>query len=289
MRFTVPGMATFTDDDLSGSSFERVLLNGATFTRTRFLDATFRTVNFSGATIRGAALQGVRMSGVELFDVVIDGDLHNTIVNGVDIAPLVEAELDRRMPDRTLLKPTDARGYVTAWHMLERRWAETLEHARTLPERELHRSVAGEWSFIQTLRHLNFASAAWVGRMVLGNESPFHPLDLPWDEAPLTLEIPGDRDATPSLDEVLAIRAERQAMVRGVIEALTDEQLDSTVSRTGPGWPQEENFPIRECLHIVLFEEWEHRLFAERDLAALQAEPAESLEQAALEPAAEAS
>src|SRR5699024_11158846 len=111
-------------------------------------------------------------------DAVIEGDLHNTMVNGVDIAPLVEAELDRRMPDRTLLKPSDPKGYLVAWEMLERRWAETLERARSLPEADLHRSVDGEWSFIQTLRHLNYASAAWVGRMVLGQESPYHPLDL---------------------------------------------------------------------------------------------------------------
>jgi hypothetical protein len=30
-----------------------------------------------------------------------------------------------------------------------------------------------------------------------------------------------------------------------------------------------ETFPFKECLRIVLNEEWEHRLYAERDLAAL--------------------
>jgi hypothetical protein len=40
------------------------------------------------------------------------------------------------------------------------------------------------------------------------------------------------------------------------------------VSRTEPGWPQLEDFPLRECLLIVLNEEWEHRGYAERDLAA---------------------
>jgi hypothetical protein len=73
--------------------------------------------------------------------------------------------------------------------------------------------ISGEWSFIQTLRHLNFASAACVDRMVLGNASPWHQLDLPWDEAPGWDGIPWDREARPSLDEVLTIRRERQAMV----------------------------------------------------------------------------
>ena len=63
-------------------------------------------------------------------------------------------------------------------------------------------------------------------------------------------------------------------MVRSVIEALTDEQLASTVTRTEPGWPQLEDFPLKECLLIVLNEEWEHRQYAERDLTALEASPA---------------
>ena len=32
-----------------------------------------------------------------------------------------------------------------------------------------------------------------------------------------------------------------------------------------------ENFPLKECLLIVLNEEWQHRLYAERDLDALEA------------------
>ena len=51
--------------------------------------------------------------------------------------------------------------------------------------------------------------------------------------------------------------------------SLTDEQLAASVSRTEPGWPQAEDFPVAECLRIVLME-WEHRLDAERDLTRLQ-------------------
>ena len=51
--------------------------------------------------------------------------------------------------------------------------------------------------------------------------------------------------------------------------SLTDERLASEVTRTEPGWPTIERFPLRECLRIVLNEEWEHRLYAERDLTEL--------------------
>jgi hypothetical protein len=38
----------------------------------------------------------------------------------------------------------------------------------------------------------------------------------------------------------------------------------------GTGWPSPVSFPVKECLLIVLNEEWEHRRYAERDLAVLE-------------------
>jgi len=265
-------MTEFHEQDLTGARFERVSLRGATFNRVFLNDASMRAVDFTGAQIRGATFDGSRMRGVELVDVDISGELQNVVVNGVDIAPLVDAELNRRMPERATMRPDHADGFRAAWAILERLWEGTVARAKTFPEAALHHSVDDEWSFIQTLRHLNFASAAWVGRMILGNASPWHPLDLPWDEAPGWDGIPWDREARPSLDEVLTVRRQRQAMVRHVMQSLTDEQLAADVTRTEPGWPRVENFPVKECLRIVLNEEWEHRLYAERDLTALEKE-----------------
>jgi hypothetical protein len=213
-------------------------------------------------------LGNVVMRGVALIDVDIEGEISNLRINGIDVVPLVEAELDRRMPDRAKMRPDDSDGFREAWAIVERLWEGTVQRARSFPEAALHRSVDDEWSFIQTLRHLSFASAAWVGRMILGSPSPWHPLDLPWDEAPGWERIPWDREARPSLDEVLEVRRERQTMVRQVMQALTDEQLDAVVTPVGPGWP-ERAAPVRHCLHVVLNEEWEHRLYAERDLTLL--------------------
>ena len=188
-------------------------------------------------------------------------------VNGVDIGPLVEQELNRRTPERAKMRPDDVDGFKDAWAIVERRWDETITRALALPAETLQTRVGDEWSFVETLRHLNFASAAWVGRMILGDPTPWHPLDLPWDDAPGWEGIPWDRAARPTLDDVLAVRRERHAMVSGVIASLTDEQLASRVSRTEPGWPRLEAFPFKECLLIVLNEEREHRGYAERDLA----------------------
>jgi hypothetical protein len=258
-------MGEFTGENLSGSRFLRVDLT----------DAEFRDADLSRAQFRGVAFHGVVMRGVELGDVRIDGEIKNLVINGVDVAPLVDAELDRRDPDRVKMRPTDPAGFREAWDLVERLWDGTVERARGLDPELLHESVDGEWSFIETQRHLVYATDAWVRRAILGDPSPWHPLDLPWDEMPDTPGTPRDREARPTLDEVLALRRDRMATVRTVIDGLTDESLAArTEPVEGPGWPPPRSFPVRECLLTVLNEEYWHRQFAERDLNALVKAPA---------------
>ena len=95
-------MTRFHEQDLTGAHFERVSLR----------DAHMEAVDLTGAQIRGAVFNGSRMRGVELVDVEISGELQNVVVNGVDIAPLVEAELNRRMPERAKMRPDDSDGFV---------------------------------------------------------------------------------------------------------------------------------------------------------------------------------
>lgn len=254
-------MVDFIDADLTGSRFERVDL----------ADAEFRAVDFTNARFRGADLTGVAMRGVELANVDIHGEIANLTINGVDVAPLINAELDRRYPDRIKMRPTNAAGFREAWDAVERLWDGTVERARHLDPALLHESVGGEWSFIETLRHLAFATDAWITRAILGRRAPWDPLELPWDEMPETPGIPRDRAARPSLDTVLSLRRSRMSTMRQMVDGLTDETLDDrTVPVEAPGWPPPESFPVRKCLLIVLNEEWEHRLYAERDLAVLE-------------------
>jgi hypothetical protein len=136
----------------------------------------------------------------------------------------------------------------------------------------LHEPVDGEWSFIETLRHLLFATDSWIIRAVLGDPSPWDPLDLPWDEMPDTPGVPRDRAARPPLEAVLQLRRDRMATVRQVIGGLTEASLGAiTEPVEAPGWPESRSYPVRQCLLIVLNEERQHRLYAERDLAVLAA------------------
>ncbi|MEU8817935.1 DinB family protein [Actinoplanes sp. NPDC048796] len=244
-------MAEF-EGDLRGSRFERADLAGS----------RFRDVNFHDVVMRG----------VYLGRVDIDGEIESLRINGVDVVPYVQAEMDRRDPERVKMRPTEPAGFREAWDLVEARWAETVERARRLPEAMLHESVDGEWSFIETLRHLAFAEESWVSRAILGEPSPWHPLSLPWDGMDDTPGVPRDRAARPALDEALALRLDRMATVRRVLDGLTDELLAAdTKPVDGLGWPPPaKTFPVRDCLLTVLNEEWEHRRFAERDLAVLE-------------------
>ena len=242
------------------------------FTRADLTGSRFIDVNLSDARFRSLLLNGTTFRSVFADRMEIDGPIQQLVVNGVDVMPLVEAELNRRDPDRAKMRPSNASGFREAWDILERRWAATVERARALSPELLHETVDEEWSFVQTLRHLAFATDAWVGRALLGDPAPWDPLDLPFDEMPAAAGVPWDRDARPSLDEALALRADRQATVRRILADLTDERLDEmTEPVDGPGWPPPQSFPVRECLTVVLSEEWEHRRYAERDLDALTA------------------
>jgi hypothetical protein len=254
-------VADFNGENLTGSRFERVNLTDARFRDVDFSNARFDRADLTGATFRGAALISVELSGW----------ISDLRVNGVDVVPLVEAELDRRYPDRVKMRPADAAGFREAWDILERLWQRTVERARGMAPELLHERVDGEWSFIETLRHLVFATDAWVRRAILGEPSPWDPLDLPHDDMPDEPSVPRERGARPSLDEMLALRADRMATVRAVITGLTDGKLAGrTEPVTQPGYPEPESFAVRRCLSTVLNEEWQHRLYAERDLDALE-------------------
>lgn len=189
-------MAEFRRADMSGSRFEQVDLSNATFRMVDLANAEFRGVNMRGAVLRG----------VEMVDVDIYGEIVNVTINGVDVRPLIDAELNRRYPDRAKMSPDDPDGFREAWAILERLWRGTVHRARRLSPELLHESVDGEWSFIETLRHLSFATDAWVRRAVLGDPSPWDPPDLPWDEMPDMPGIPRDREVRAGIAQLSRAR-----------------------------------------------------------------------------------
>ena len=229
----------------------------------RFVDQDLRGARFTRSLLAGVVMRGVDVSGLDIDAPWLAGGV--LLVNGVDVAPLVEAELDRRFPGRELRHAVDPDDLRTAWAALERAWADAVDRVRAMPADSADVSIDGEWSFAQTLRHLAFATDAWLGKAILGLPQPFHPFGQPhaeYETDGFDLSIFAAR--TPSFAEVLELRAERQAMVRAFLASATPQLLDEP--RPAPWSPGSEE-SVRNCLHVIFEEEWEHLRFALRDLA----------------------
>ena len=189
--------AEFVDVDLSGARFVRVDLSGA----------VMRAVHVRGADIDAPWL--------------LDGE-SSLVINGVDVVPFIEAELDRRFPGREQRRADDPQSLRAAWGSLERAWAETYARVAAMPAGTVDESVDGEWSFAQTLRHLVMATDAWLRGAVLGIDQPFHPLGQPnveyeTDGNDMSVFTP----TTPAYVDVLRAREDRVALVRDFLATVT--------------------------------------------------------------------
>lgn len=249
-----------------------------TFTRSDDLqDATFVDVSLRGARFVRADLTGVVMRAVELQRADVDAPwLYGADffrVNGVDVIPLVEAELNRRFPGRAGRRAGDPDALRAAWSALEGTWAATLDRVARMPAGAVDVSVDGEWSFAQTLRHLVMATDVWLRGAILRVDQPYHRLGQPNAE----YETDGNdmsvfTTETPSYADVLEVRADRVAMVRDFLASVTSEDLAS--ERRNP-WAPEHPETVLACLHTILEEEWEHLRFAVRDLDAIETSPSD--------------
>lgn len=231
----------------------------------RFVDR-----DFTGAEFRECMLDNSRFVGVVMRGAEIDGLLGDLTVNGVAVMPFVEAELDRRHPVRVLIRSDDVSDLRTGWQQLQDDWAATIDRIRRSPGIE-RTSVGGEWSTLQTLRHLVFVHDSWFSRCCLGRTEPFTALALTTDGMPEDAAPGVDRAADPTLEEVLAVRARQTTLLTDWLARCTAEEL----GRPAPV-PDDDVWPpyargrtVVQCLRTVLNEEFEHHNFAVRDLATL--------------------
>jgi hypothetical protein len=251
-------MTSFTgSDDLQGAEFVRAGLGGA---------------RFVASDLSGVVMRGVDVSGAADIDApwLCEGGGEGSLrVNGVDVVPFVEAELNRRFPGRAERCARDPDGLRSAWAKLEHTWEATLDRVAAMPAGTVDMSVNGEWSFAQTLRHLLVATDMWLGRAVLEIDQPFHPLGLlDAGTANRGFDMSIFATGTPSYADVLEARAGRVAMVRDYLAAVTPEEL--AAKRKNPHAPDYDE-TVLSCLHTILEEEWEHHRYAVRDLDAIEA------------------
>lgn len=227
--------------------------------------ASFRAVDLSGAVMRGIDIDGAEIDSPWL----LEGPGSLT-VNGVDVAPFVDAELDRRFPGRGLRRAEDPDGLRDAWAALETAWQRVIERAGALPDDGVDASVGGEWSLAQTMRHLVMAIDTWLGKAVLERREPYHPLGLPDDSfATDGNDASVFTGGVAPFAEVVEAFADRMGMVQAFLAAAGADDL--TVERRNPHAPEVAETTL-SCVRTILEEGWEHLRYATRDLDALQDE-----------------
>ena len=225
--------------------------------------AVFWGADLTGAEFRDVNLTDVTISHAWLVNVEVDALVERMVVNGVDITDYVNQH-DAWYPLRTMLRPTTPADMRTTWAALEAEWADTIAQAIALPDDGASQSVNGEFSFVQTVQHLVFAVDKWCTVPVLGGE--FDPIGLP-NRGSLDFGWPNlDYSLTPTLAEALAVRADRGARIRALLDTIdpADFERSIDVMENGP-------HPLQECLYTVFEEEFWHLRYARRDLAILTA------------------
>jgi hypothetical protein len=225
--------------------------------------AVFWGADLTGARFRDVNLTDVRIGHALLSDVDIDAMVDKLVVNGVDVTAYVN-ERDPWYHVRSKLRastPEDMRAECAA---LEDEWAKTVSRAQALPEARLHESVNGEFTFVETLRHLVFAMDKWFTSPVLGE--PFDPIGLP-NKGSLDFPWPGlDYETAPSVSEALAVRTDRATRFRDYLASVAPTDFSRPIDVLENG-----SNPLTECVWTVFEEEFWHNRYALRDLEQLEA------------------
>ena len=238
-----------------------------TYSRTnQFEAASFVKASFKGATLRSCDFSGVTMRSVDVDG--LDIDSHDLIfgslfVNGVDVVPLVDAELNRQFPGRELQKAQTPGGLREGWVAVQSAWQTTV--AGTPPDL-VDAHVEDEWSLAQTLRHLVLATDAWLRGGILRMQRPFHEIGQIFtgaDEMGFDMSI--FRADPPTYEEILAVRAERQQLVTEFLATATAQLLAE--ERENPWGGGDWHPSVGDCIRVILEEEWAHLRYIRRDLA----------------------
>ena len=225
--------------------------------------AVFWGADLTGARFRDVNLTDVKVSHAWLVGVDIDALVDAVVINGVDVTAYVN-ERDPWYPLRAMLRPSNPEDMRATWAALEEEWAKTIARAQALPEAALNESVNGEWSFVQTLRHLVFAMDKWFTAPIVGGT--FDPIGLP-NSGSVGFPWPGlDYDLTPSVSEALAVRADRSTRLRDYLASLAAADFTRPIDVLENG-----TNPLQECIYTVFEEEFWHNRYTLRDLAKLEA------------------
>ena len=212
---------TFTHRDMAGTEFRDVNLQ----------DAVFDDVNLRGVSIRNANLDGLTVD---------DAYIGGLTIYGVPIGPLIEAERDRRDPERVTLRAADVFDPAEIARILARLDAVRAEfvalmRATPAEQRTAHPGV-DRWSATEHVRHLVFAEDMYLNRGLLRNDAPWRGLGHlpPFLEGNPTYATVGTAP-TEDLELIIATWDELYGGVRTLLTGATPEVLSRDTSDVDVG------------------------------------------------------
>lgn len=140
----------------------------------------------------------------------------------------------------------------------------TVRRASTFTEDERHRRVGGEWSTVESLRHLVLVLDLWLSRAILGEPDPFHPMALPPSFMPPKLfpDSSIDPDARPTFDEAGEVLRGRLAALHDYVAALSPDELARPIKAHAG--------TVGGALGVIFHELAAHGGFINRDLDQLR-------------------
>ena len=214
-----------------GETFESRDMAGAVFRGVNLREAVFNNVNLGGATIHNANLSNVTID---------DANIVGLTIFGFDVDQLIDAEQDRRDPERVKLRmrePHDVKSVLRVMRRLEQVRGEFRETLRSTPADILvTRPSADQWSAIENVRHLVFAEDLYLNRWILQNQEPWNGLGF----LPAFLaDDPGYSDVGSQVSEdlkaVLAAWDHIHTGTQEFLAALTSERLRQDTSNVDFG------------------------------------------------------
>lgn len=222
-------------------------------------ESVFWGVDLRRTLFRDADFAGSRFFHVMMSDVSVDGVIERLIVNGVDVTEFVNSN-DRWYPLRNELSPSDETSLQSAWARLEVEWEKLYAHVATLPAEVHSRSVGGEWSFRDTLRHMLFVHDKWFN-WPIGGQRSFTSIGLP-NTGSQGGEWPNlDLSSDPSYDDTLAARRRQASEFGDFVRDMKLSELPESIDILENG-----SVPTLVCFHAILEEEFEHLRYAWRDI-----------------------
>jgi len=209
---------------------------GERFENRDMAETLFHNVNLYGTTFDDVNLENARIYNANLRNMTIDdANIAGLTIFGMRVDQLIEAEFDRRDPERVRLRMHDIFDSAEVRRVLARLDGVRAEfYARlraTPPDALIAHPGPDRWSALEHVRHLVFAEEMYLNRWLLRNDQPWCKLGFlpPFLEGNPAFAGVGD-EPTNDLESILAAWDAIHTGMQAFVAEITPEILKRDTS-----------------------------------------------------------